>query len=334
MPGRDKDRDERVGRERRKRREDKASRNERRRAREANRKLAEREVGRRITSAPVILRRVFIVLVVLLSLVLLLRYLGVPFPWTPQRGEFSVTFFDVGQGDAALIVTKDAAVVVDVGPAAAAQKAADGIARLTDKIDCLIVTHPHEDHMGALSEVLRTVPTDLVIMNSDASDASFFERALDVIEQKDIPVREAEDGALYKFGDLTVELFCPVTGAEDKNENSVVVRASVPGASALVTGDATTDTEAAILSRGADVAADILKVGHHGSSTSSSEEFLDAVNPRIAVISCGAGNSYGHPHDVTLGRLSAIGADVYRTDRDGTVTVSLEDGYLRVKKQG
>ena len=278
-------------------------------------------------------RWVFVSLVAVLTVIFLLNYLGVRFPWSQKRDGFTVTFLDVGQGDAALIMTEKTAIAVDVGPAESGETTADRIFYLAGKLDGVVITHPHEDHMGALCEVLETVPTDRVVMNADASDASYFSRALDVIERKNIPVSEGKAGDVIEIGDITLEFFAPIEYTDDKNSNSIVLRATAEGTSVLITGDATTDEEAEILGEYSDLKADILKVGHHGSSTSTGEDFLAAVSPRIAVISCGAGNSYGHPHNSTLRRLRAAGAEIYRTDKNGTITVYVENGELKVRTQ-
>ena len=139
---------------------------------------------------------------------------------------------------------------------------------------------------------------------------------------------------MIEIGDITLEIIAPISySEEDKNSNSVVLRASAEGVSVLITGDATNDEEDAILKRFRDLKADVLKVGHHGSSTSTGEKFLAAVSPSIAVISCGEGNAYGHPHYSTLTRLADAGAEVWRTDKNGTVTVYVEDGKLKVRTQ-
>ena len=284
--------------------------------------------------AGAVLRWIFVSLVAVFAIIFVLNYLGVRFPWSPKREGLSVTFIDVGQGDAALIMTEKTAIAVDVGPTESGEKTADRIFALAGKLDCVVITHPHEDHMGALSEVLETVPTDRVVMNADASDGSYFTRALDVIEEKEIPVTEAKAGDVIEIGDITLEIIAPISySEEDKNSNSVALRASAEGVSVLITGDATVDEEAQVLEKHGDLKADILKVGHHGSSTSTSEEFLRAVSPSIAVISCGEGNAYGHPHYSTLTRLREAGAEVWRTDKSGTVTVYVENGKIMVKTQ-
>ncbi|MBQ7474657.1 MAG: MBL fold metallo-hydrolase [Clostridia bacterium] len=284
--------------------------------------------------AAMIMRAVFIALVAAMLLVLLYGYftnrLGVRY----ERNGTSVTFFNVGQGDSALFLTEDAAILFDAGPFGEADDTVMSIKMRTDKLDCIVISHPHEDHMGALAAVLGSVKTDRIIMTSDSSEGVFFTRALDVIERKGIPVTEAKAGDEYVFGDVRLEFFSPTEYTDDKNENSAVVRASAGDFSVLFTGDASKETEKGIIERYGDrLRSDVLKVGHHGSSASTSAEFLAAVSPRAAVISCGLGNSYSHPHASTLNRLTDCGAQIFRTDLDGEITVRIEDGKLNVTKR-
>ena len=189
----------------------------------------ERRKGRRLFRA--VLRWLVIALAAVFAVLFILNYLGVRFPWSPKREGVSFTFIDVGQGDAALIMTETTAIAVDVGPTDSGEKTADRIFALAGKLDCIVITHPHEDHMGALSEVLETVPTDRVLMNADASDASYFTRALDFLEKNDVPVDEAKAGDVIEIGDITLEIFAPTAYTDDKNSNCVVLRASTGGVS-------------------------------------------------------------------------------------------------------
>ena len=243
-------------------------------------------------------------------------------------------FIDVGQGDAAMILTHTACVVIDCGPTSASEAVTDYIGRYTDRIDCLVFSHPHEDHMGASSAVLKRFPTERIIMTEYASDASFFSRTLDVIEENDIAVTEAAVGETYIVGDIALRVLSPSDDFGDMNNNSIVMRVDAGGTSALFTGDAETEAEEVMLSRQAAwLPCDILKVGHHGSSTSSSDSFISAVSPQLAVISCGSGNSYGHPHLEVLRRLEQHGAEYHRTDIDGSIVIeSSSDGIRKTGK--
>lgn len=249
--------------------------------------------------------------------------------------DVSFHFIDVGQGDAALILTDEAAVVIDTGTVSSGDSLVSYIEKYTDKVDCLVISHPHEDHMGGAAELITSVEVDEVIMSAYSSDAAFFSRALDAMEERDVKVTEAALGETYTFGDIELTVLSPKRDYDDKNNNSVVMRAEVDGVSALFTGDAESSAEEDILDGYPSLLrCDILKVGHHGSTTSTTEKFLDAVSPEYAVISCGEGNSYGHPHRETLGKLESRGIEYYRTDEDsvnGAVVISVDGGKFSVR---
>lgn len=272
-------------------------------------------------------------MLLLSALLFILKQTGVKLPsWISTTRDASVHFIDVGQGDAALILTENSAVVVDTGPASSADTLVEYIKSYTSKIDCLVISHPHEDHMGGTSKLVQSIPVEMIIMNGDASDSSFFGRALDVTAEKDIDLYKANPGDTYDVGDISLELFAPLRDYGDKNNNSIVMKAEMADISILFTGDAETEAEADIISKfGDSIDADILKTGHHGSSSSSSEAFLKAVSPDAAVISCATGNSYGHPHSETLAKLNLMGIKTYRTDEDGTVVLYYENGEIKAK---
>lgn len=241
-------------------------------------------------------------------------------------------FIDVGQGDASMIITDESVIVIDCGPTSSADILSEYIGKYTDKIDCLIFSHAHEDHMGGASRIIDDFIVDEIIMTGYASDSAFFSRALDSMVKKDVKVTEAEAGAEYTVGNVKLEIFSPVQDYGDMNNNSIVMRASVDSVSALFTGDAEDKAESDILeSFGHKISSNILKTGHHGSSTSTSEKFLLDVLPDIAVISCGEGNSYGHPHKETTKKFDKYGITYYRTDIDGSIVISCENGELKYK---
>ncbi len=242
-------------------------------------------------------------------------------------------FIDVGQGDASLIVTDEVFVLVDCGPASSGDSLVDYVKKYTDKLDCVVFSHAHEDHMGAAAKLLDSVETDKIIMTQYDSESAFFSRALDVIEKRDIPVTEAIAGQVHTVGDVKLELFAPAKDFEDLNNNSIIMKATVDGASVMYTGDAEIDAEMAVIKDfSRELSANILKVGHHGSSSSTTEEFYRYVNPDIAVISCGKGNSYGHPHRETVELFEKYSEEYYRTDESGTVVIVCREGKLEIKK--
>ena len=164
------------------------------------------------------------------------------------------------------------------------------------------------------------------------ADTKFFTRAIEVMEELDTTVTEAIAGESYICGDVQIDVFSPAKDYGDHNNNSIVMKATVDGASVMFTGDAETPVESDILEAyPGKLSADVLKVGHHGSNTSSSKKFLKAVSPDIAVISVGEGNSYGHPKETILKRLDDLGIPVYRTDKEGSVVLVCRDGKIEKK---
>lgn len=240
-------------------------------------------------------------------------------------------FIDIGQGDASLILTDEAAVLVDCGTLDQSDIVIDYVSRYTDRIDLFVFSHAHDDHMGGAANVIRSIPVDEVLMTSYASDAVFFEKALDAIEEYDVKVTEALPGGTYTEGDVKIDVFAPVTDYEDHNSNSIIMRVEVDGSSVMYTGDAEHRTEKDALEKYSyDMKSDILKVGHHGSSTSTCEAFFDAVSPKYGVISCGEGNSYGHPHRETKAFFAERELEYYRTDLVGDVVFVVKNGEISV----
>lgn len=248
------------------------------------------------------------------------RALSLSAAWEPDTPVF--TFLDVGQGDSALIRAGAWAVLIDSGTDGADLCRAlrrQGV----EKLHCLIATHPHADHIGGMDMAAAAFDADTLLIAdrppAEESDRACYDRLLDAAEAEGMEVIHPADGYAFSVGDILLEIFSPLPDGDNENDRSLLVRAWAGGVTALVTGDAEADAEAAVLRSGRDLSADILKVGHHGSKNSTSERFLAAVAPKYAVISVGAGNTYGHPTDQTLERLTAAGAEIYRTDLDGTI---------------
>lgn len=251
------------------------------------------------------------------------------------KGELQVHFIDVGQGDAALLVTSDAAILIDAGTTEARFATADFVADHAEALDLMILTHPHEDHVGGAARIMDFVPTAKVVMPDLTSTAGAFVRTLDAIEAHGVEAALASAGDVFEVGDLRLTVLAPLTTEhEDLNDSSLVLRVDFGESSFLFTGDAGEESEREML--GAypitSLDCDVLKLGHHGSSGSSTPEFLDAVRPQIAVISVGRGNDYGHPARDTLDRLAACGVrDIYRTDELGTVTLVSDGRTVRLE---
>lgn len=236
-------------------------------------------------------------------------------------------FIDVGQGDATLISCDGYHMLIDAGnndkgTAVWSYLKQQGVERL----DYVIGTHPDADHIGGLDVVLYKFDCGTVIMPEVENDTRTYEDVVQVLEEKDYPVTCPVVGETYSLGEASFTVIAPNKDyGTDMNDSSVGILLEHGDNRFLLTGDAEEEAEADILANGIDISADVYKAGHHGSKTASTEEFLNAVNPEYAVISCGEGNSYGHPHAEVLNRFRSMGIDVFRTDEQGTI-VAVSDG--------
>ena len=246
-------------------------------------------------------------------------------------GEVQFHFIDVGQGDAALIRTEKGDILIDAGTNSSEDelKAYLDSLGVTD-IEYAVFTHPHEDHIGGADMVLNTYNVKNVVLPDATSTSKTFERMMDAIEAEKCGVIEATPDKTFKVGELTCTILAPIsTSYTETNDYSVVIRADYGETSVLFTGDAETHSEAEMLERyrfKGLLDCDILKAGHHGSDTSSSQAFLDAVTPIYAVISVGEGNTYGHPIQAILARYEAMKAEILRTDKEGDIVFTSTGG--------
>lgn len=240
-------------------------------------------------------------------------------------GKMLVEFIDVGQGDCTLVTTSDTVILIDGGEAGEAQTVINYLKNKNiSKIDCCIATHPHSDHIGSLSKVFDEFNVKNVIMmdlpESLLPTTTTYERFLESLSENEIDVLAAEYGETYSYGQLTIDILGPVDYYDNLNDMSIVSKISFGDTSVIVTGDAETPAENDMLATNdSDFNCDILKVGHHGSKTSTCDEWLDAVNPDYAVIMCGIDNDYGHPHKQLIKRLDKRGIDIFRTDLSGDI---------------
>ncbi len=242
--------------------------------------------------------------------------------------EAQVYFIDVGQGDSELIRLKDSEIdiLIDAGTRSTKQELADYLKELgVDDIDILIGTHPHEDHIGGMAKIIEEFPIGTLYLPETSDEMTpttkTYESLLDAAENKNVTVRTAAAGdVLLEQDNTSFKVLSPShTDYDNLNDYSIVTRLKVGDTAFLFQGDAETPVEEEILDSGADVSCDVIKLGHHGSSTSSSRAYLEAANPSAAVISCGVGNEYGHPHRETMDLLEKLSITPYRTDTQKTL---------------
>lgn len=241
----------------------------------------------------------------------------------------TVKYIDVGQGDSTVIYLPNGkTILIDAGTADAYDKIDECLQNTnTDKIDFLIATHPHADHIGSMRKIVENYEIGSIYMPNAVTDTATFEKLLLAIKNNGYTVNTTVGGMTVLDEDgVKVETLAPNSDKYDSlNDYSIVVKVTFGNCKFLFTGDAEKLSEKEILSKGYDLSADVLKAGHHGSSTATSKEFLSAVNPDYAVISCGKDNEYGHPHKEVKELFKKFDIRYFRTDTDGTVT-ALCDG--------
>ncbi len=259
----------------------------------------------------------------------------------PLDDEAAVYFIDVGQGDCELIRTKNCNILIDCGEEENADEVI-GFIRYSgvERLDYVIATHPHSDHIGGMYRILESFDVGTVIIPKIPRDIApntlFYSKMLNTIKNRGINREYSAAGKIYTLGEnASLEIIAPLYDEyEELNNFSVVARLTHGANTFLFTGDAESLAELDILDNGIDVSADVLKVAHHGSAGANSKAYLEKVRPKIAVIGVGSDNSYGHPHKEVLKRLAQVGCDeIYTTAADGNVVIISDGASLRVRTE-
>lgn len=230
---------------------------------------------------------------------------------------------DVGQGDSVLIKTEAGNILIDAGTGESEEALSYYLSSVgVDSFEYCIFTHPHEDHIGGADMIIENYDVRNVILSPAVTDTRTFENLIDALERSEANVIEACPDLKYEVGDVEIFIMGPVIlENRDLNNSSVITRISYGDVRMMFTGDAEEIQENDVLDRYsvADLRCDFLRMGHHGSSTSSCEAFMRAVSPSLAAISCGADNSYGHPHRETIEKLEWLDVEYQRTDVMGDI---------------
>ena len=251
-----------------------------------------------------------------------------------SEDNLKVHFIDVGQGDSIFIeLPNDEVMLIDAGESSEEEKVYNYITNLGyNNIDYVVGTHPHTDHIGGLEYIINNISVENIYMPKAVSTSKTYESLLNTISNKNLKVKVAKANVnIISSDNLNVFIIAPNSESySNLNNYSAVIKIDYYNNSFLFMGDAEVLSEEEITS---DVGADVIKVGHHGSDSSSSLEFLNKVKPKYAVISVGTNNQYNHPYDSILSRYESIGSQVYRTDLDGTIVATSDGTNINITKE-
>ena len=230
------------------------------------------------------------------------------------KQNLKVYFLDVGQADSILVMNEGETMLIDAGNNEDGEMLVQNLKILgITRIDYLIATHPHEDHIGGLDNIIQNFEIGTIYMPKVQTNTKTFEDVLDAVKEKELTISTPKVKDTFRVGQTECQVLAVDNKAKNLNLASIVIQMEFDNMTYLFTGDAEKEVEEKILKENKDIKANILKVGHHGSDTSSSEKFIQAVRPEVSIISVGRDNSYGHPNQDIIARLEEKGSKVYRT---------------------
>jgi competence protein ComEC len=243
---------------------------------------------------------------------------------TAVSGELKVSFIDVGQADSVLLQQGDKFMLIDAGNNGDVQTVKDYLtSQGVNELQYFIGTHKDEDHIGGADGVINSFKVGKVYFPKQVATTQTYKDFVTAVKNKGLSLTVPKVGDQFKLGEAAVTVLAPNSSEyEDSNDYSIVVKVTFGSTTLLLTGDAEALSEKELVASGKDLSATLLKVGHHGSLTSTSQAFLDKVSPKFAIISAGAGNKYGHPAQETMDKLKAKGVKVFRTDEQKTIVAT------------
>lgn len=242
-----------------------------------------------------------------------------------------IYYFDVGQADSILIKDNNNNILIDAGNNEDGEKLVNYLKNDLNitKFNMIVGTHPHEDHIGGLDNIIDSFDIDTILMPNATTTSKTFESVLDSIERKKYKITVPKTNEEFNYDNINLKILHTGTNEKDLNNTSIVIKLTYINNKFLFMGDATSKVEKKLLEK--DIESDVLKIGHHGSEYSTTNKFLEKVNPKYAIIQVGKNNTYKHPKQTTLDKLNAKNIKIYRTDIDGTIKLTSDGNNIKFK---